>query len=127
MHLDKKVTMELSADATKALQAVAEKYGLVVKAEGGKWTVDNATLKFEFAVINGKGVAITANVRELELYGRRYGFVPTDMGRKFIVRGQTYEVTGLTKRSYKYPVNAKQLSTGKAFKFRPQTVKDNWV
>ena len=125
--LDKKITTDLSMDATKALQAVAEKYGLVVKSRGGKWNSDNATLRFEFATVGQTGVVVTTSVRELELYGRRFGLLPTDLGRKFIVRGQTYEVTGLTKRSYKYPVCATQLSTGKPFKFRPQTVKDNWV
>lgn len=107
-------------EAEAALQAVAEKYGLVLKREAGRFNANNFTAKFTFAVEAADGSGAPAD------FARKASVInlPEDcFGQKFTTYNGTFEVTGINLRARKYPVLGKHTSTGKVYKFTASTVR----
>jgi hypothetical protein len=112
---------QVSDEAEAALQAVAEKYGLVLKRESGRYSANNFTAKFSFAVKAADGSDAPASfARQASLLG-----LPEDCYGKVFQTwgGKSYKVTGINLRARKYPVLGECLRTGKTFKFMSDSVK----
>ena len=79
-------------------------------------------------IINCEGVMLDAASAEnpkrkreasiLDAYAQRHGIKPG----KFFFAGNQYELTGYNSRAPKYPWKAKQVYTGKTYKFPTRTI-----
>lgn len=112
--LDKTAVITLRNEIEAALQAVAFKHKIVIKAGNGQFSGTNATLKLEIAVIDDSGAIVTKEAVAFKQLAVRYGFKPEDLGREFVVRGRKFVLVGIDRNSYKYPVLA--TSNGKTMK-----------
>ena len=102
----------VSDEAEEALQAVADKYGFALKRENGRFSEENLTVKFSFAVPAADGAPADFATKAV-----RVGLDADCWGKQFVSRFDVYEVTGINLRAPKYPVNAKRVSDGRRFKF----------
>lgn len=106
-----------------ALDNLASELGITVRYTGGRFSADNATLRLELAIVDGEGNARTKDRQDFIRYAPMFGLDVTDLGKKFVFRKEEYEISGLARKSYKYPVLAKRTSDGKVFKFPVDAVK----
>lgn len=119
--LDKNAVLALQNDIVAALQTVAAKHGVAIKAGNGTFSGTNATLKLEISVKDANGAVVTKEAQMFKSAAILYGFKPEDLGRTFVVRGKTFTIVGLDRKSHTYPLLA--TSNGKTMKFRLEDVK----
>lgn len=119
--IDRSSCRLLSQEAVAALSAVAEKYGLTVKYNGGNFSPNNAVLKLEFDTVGTDGVA-NSRLADAFTHNAKYiGLNPTDLGRTFKSNGYTFTVSGFNPRARKSPVLATR-SDGKVYRFEADIV-----
>lgn len=118
---------KFTADAEKALEAVAKKHGVQVSYKSARFTSANATMKFEIATIGKDGTAKTQEATDFERYAEQLGFNPSDLGSTFSWQGKTYMIVGLKPRSRKAPVVVESTIDGKRFKMPVDMVKPQKV
>jgi len=111
----------IEADALAALETVATKHGIAFKFGSGRFTADNATLKLEVAVMNADGTAETKEVSDFKAMAQHYGLKAEHLGEEIRIRGTTYTICGLKRKSKKYPIIA-ETANGKRFKFEAAQV-----
>ena len=51
-----------------------------------------------------------------------YGLAPSDLGREFTARGETFRITGLNPNRPRYPVDAERLPDRRGFKLAADMV-----
>ena len=95
----------LDPEFLEALMPVAEKYGLKVCSQGGKFTSYKWTAKFEFVAPEG---AAEHDSKMGRLFGAEF-----DVGFEFTDRGKTYMVTGFNTKKPKNDTEIVRLSDGK--------------
>jgi hypothetical protein len=118
--LDKATVIALRAEIESALAAVATKHGIAIKAGNGNYSGTNATLKLEISVVDASGTTITKEAAAFKQLAILYGFTPEHLGRTFTIRGKSFNLAGIDRKSYKYPVLA--TNGGKTFKLRLEDV-----
>jgi hypothetical protein len=126
IKIDRAFLKKFTRDAEKALEDVADLYGITVTYKGGSYDRNgaNAKLRFEIAAPDAvTGVALSAEVQAFKSLAHVYGLKPEDLGSEFKVRNTVYKITGLKNSRPKYPISAIRVSDGKAFKFPSETVK----
>src|SRR5208282_4789782 len=118
--LDKAAVITLRAEIEAALQAVATKHGIVIKAGNGNYSGTNATLKLEISVVDASGLVVNKEVAAFQRVAVMYGFKPEDLGRSFTVRGKNFTLAGFDSKSRKFPILAS--CNGKMFKLEIDSV-----
>lgn len=109
---------KLAGEAERALQTVAQKYGLKLTYKGGSYGSTQCALKFEFAVVNGDGIAETREAVDFRRAARLYGLEAEDLGRIFkSFAGDRFKIVGLSARAKRYPILAERVRDGARFKF----------
>jgi hypothetical protein len=122
MHtFDKTAVITLRAEIEQALQTVAAKHGIAIKAGNASYSGTNVQIKLEMSVKDASGVTQTKEVSDFKLLAARYGLKPEDLGRTFTVRGKTFTLAGIDRKSFKYPILA--TSNGKMMKLQIADVK----
>ena len=106
---------KLTADAEKALAAVAKKHGVQVSFKSGSFTDSNATMKFTISTIDKDGTVNTKEATDFQRYADQFGLKSSDLGNTFSWGGETYKIVGLRIRS-RSPVIAERIRDGKIFK-----------
>lgn len=109
--------------AEKALQQIAEEFGVQITRKGGNYSDGSATIKFEFAEIGEDGTAKTREAEDFAMYANRYGLEASDLGRDFTSRGDTFTISGCAPRARKMPILATRKADGKRYKFNHHDVK----
>ena len=71
-------------------------------------------------MVDDSGTTVTKEVAAFKSLATLYGFKPEDLGRTFTVRGKSYILTGIDRKSYKFPILVS--CNGKMFKFPLDTV-----
>jgi len=101
-------------ESEQALQAIAQKYNVNIKAGKIKYTNDSFNLDLQVSKkeVNGKSFEQS----EFEKYAFLYGFKPEDYGKKFTMSGKTFTLYGFKSSARTMPVLAKG-SDGKNYKF----------
>ena len=122
--MDRKTLRAFNADAISALEKIADEHNMSIRPGTHRFTDANATLKFELMDVTASGDVLSPEAEAWKLHATRYGFHPDDLGGTFVSRGVTFEITGLKTRRPKYPVSAKNLTTGKPHKFPAELVRD---
>lgn len=91
----------LRADMNKALDAVAQKHGITIKAGNARFTENNVTFKIEAGIIGNDGIAKSRERIALEkLYPQYADKVVKLMGKRGAVSGK---VVGYNSRAKRYP------------------------
>lgn len=118
--LTKKEFAAFRQETEQALQAIAEKYNVNIKAGNISYTNTNFNLKLEVTKkdIGGKSFEQV----EFEKYCFLYGLKPEDYKKQFTLDGKTFTLTGFKPRARKMPVVAIS-QDGKGYKFGEDTVK----
>lgn len=109
----------LGEEINAALQAVATKHGITLKYGGCSFTPTEARFRITgFIPTDG---AETPEAAEFKHYATLVGLLPEHLGQTFECNGNTYRITGMTRRGGKYPILAER--NGKGFKFTVRSVK----
>jgi hypothetical protein len=86
-------------------------------------TGNNCTFKLEVAAKREDGTVVSKEAEDFKRFAKLEGFSPSDLGRKFISNGSEFEVCGYKARSYKRPILAKEIRTGKIYKFTSESIR----
>lgn len=119
---DRVTCKAMNEEVIAALQTVAKKYGVSVKGLGGRFSDQNWVTKIEFAVVGNDGVVQSKEVAAFNQYCHLFGMKREHFGAVFVVQGRKFAICGLKPSAHKMPVLAKEVSTGKTFKFRLEQV-----
>jgi hypothetical protein len=114
----------IGAEATSALTAIAEKFGLTYDAKGGAFNPTVGTLRVagEFGTGDAKRNAFNSVIRFLTDENRQPYFTEDDFGRSFFTHGHTYTITGANPRAPKFAIEADR-DDGADFKFPAKTAR----
>jgi hypothetical protein len=103
---------------------LARATGLAVKVGNCRFNESNAKFELEFAVVAETGIAMTKEARSFILNAALLGMSPDDLGKKFTTsQGNRYEFVGFNSKARTMPMIAREISTGKSFKFTTNTMK----
>ena len=115
--IDRTACRLLSGEIEAALQTIAQKYGLSIRSAGGRFSESEYTCKVECQVKTTSGIPASFAI-EAKMLG-----LPEDChGKVFRSRDRSFQITGIEIRRPKMPVSAKDVSTGKGFKFPVEDV-----
>jgi hypothetical protein len=106
----------------KALQPVAEEFGIKIARGSGSFSPTDYTMKVVCSVKNQDGTYDTPDRTAFKKYARMYGFEPEDLDLKFTWNNSDYRIAGMKPRSKKYPIICER-ADGKKFKFGPDIIK----
>lgn len=122
---DRATVRQILAECEEALRPVAEKHGLTLDRKGKTYYQDALPVMFQLLItkLDEDGNVLTADAKAFQQQAFLYGLEPSDLGREFRSRGDTFRITGLRPRSRKYPILAENVKTGKTYKFHAETVK----
>lgn len=119
--MDKEKIRSIRERMNAVLAPLATEFGITIHAGNASFSATSVTFKVDIAeIIDGK--VQSKQVDDFNKLCHLYGFQPTDLGRKFKVRSEEYEITGLNPRSSKYPIEVKR-SDGKPFRFTEDSVR----
>lgn len=111
-------------DITKALEPVAQKYGLSSLVAGNaSYSPYGSAFTYK---VNGIGDAQAEEVKNVEAqskYAKMLGLPEDAVGRMFTSRGETFKITRIDINKPKYPIIATNLGNGKSYKFPTIMVK----
>jgi len=124
--VDRSTVEMLLDEAEEALGQIAMRHGIVVSRKHCTYSSTEIPVAFKFVVPERTedGEAVDPKETEFRKYARRFGLEPDDYGKMFRTFNGVYRVCGIKPRARKYPVLGRNIDTGKAYKFRPDSVKD---
>ena len=99
------------------LQGIGKQYGITLTVGRGAYGGETGTLKIELATLGENGEAESPAAKEFKQYADLFGLKATDLGRRFVSKGNEFEISGLKPRNRKYPIIGTKLSDGRSFKF----------
>ena len=112
---------ELRNEIMEALTAVGARHGLLVEAEGGRFTSGNFECSFGFRVPHEH--VVEGDRAEFALHAHLFGLTAEDFGKTFTSsRGESFVLAGLKPRNSKYPIIGKDVA-GQRYKFPSEVLK----
>jgi len=112
----------LRADLDAALKGVADKYGINLALGTGRFDPESVTWKLTGNVVRNASVK-TKEALDFERFAASWGLEKSDLGAEFSQGRKSFVITGAKPSSHKYPILAKEIRTGKTYKFSPVLVK----
>lgn len=106
-----------------ALKPIADQHGIQIRSRTGSFGMAIARVRLEISVLRD-GAFETEDRLEFRMFCHRWGLTPAHLDKTFISGGHTYQITGGSRQSKRYPIRAKRLPDGKEFKFAAETVKE---
>ena len=118
--IDKAAAKMIADQSVKALEAVAEELGVNVRYKGGSYDSSTGvfTPKFEFSLEDSARLAF-------ERDAWRFDLTPEHFGKRFLFRGEVYQIQGINTRAPKFPIKAWNVKTRKNFKFPVAAIKES--
>jgi len=114
----------LRRELLKACQDVAEAHGLIV--EGGDLNDIDLRHGFEIGFRVGipmeDGALYSTDKAMFGVLAEHFGLEPSDYGRIFEARGETFRIAAINPNRPKYPVSVERLADGRGFKFPAEDV-----
>lgn len=114
--MDRARAKRLAAAIVAALQPLAEREGLQIRARGGRISDTALMAKIECSELSG-GVAQTPERGAFIEQATLYGLEASDLDAEIKHRGVTYRIVGLSPRKRRYPIVMARQPDGKLFKF----------
>lgn len=122
-QIDRASCKRLRDELDKVLAPLGKKLGLSISAGNASFTPENATFKVKIATLGADGTVRNEEAEAFKKSAILYGLKPEMLNTTFKDwGGDTFEIVGLATRSRKYPVLAKNILTGKTFKFPVEQV-----
>ena len=117
---DRSALRLISDEVEAAVQAIAERHGLTIKAAGGVYGTNEGSVKL---VVKVKQAAsgLSADEDTFRKYAQLYGLEPAWFGQTFRSGGRTYTISGISLTSRTRPVIADR--EGKRFKFDTEDIR----
>ena len=120
------ITREFVRDVRKRIEEALAPLGQELKVRmilgGGTFTSSNATFRLEVAAVDKTGQALTREAEEFRHFATGFGLQPGDLGREFSYLGHRYTITGLNRRSRRFPILADR-KDGRKTKFTDAAVR----
>jgi hypothetical protein len=118
---EKSDVLAISAEVKAALQVIADKYGITLSPKGRTYRRDAMPVFFEFTItaVSADGQVLSREAQDFQKYAAEFTFEPTDLGREFTNRGETFRIVGLKPNAHAYPILGQNVKTGKVYKFPP--------
>jgi hypothetical protein len=121
-----KATLQaLRSEIQAALDAVGTKHGVKLTYGNTRFDGDGLTYtaKLSGAIVASDGSVASKEAQDFKLYAHKYGLKPEHLGAKFKHDGpDDYEILGLKTKARGYPILAKNLTTGRTYKFTASLV-----
>ena len=114
-EITKPFLVTLRAELDAALQAVAEKHGVSIRAGNASFDALHANFKVEVKVLQTAS-GVSGDEAEFRRYAGMVGLQPDVYGKTFVSNGSTFTVSGLSLKSRRMPVLARR-EDGKVYKF----------
>jgi len=110
------------------LQAHLDSFGddeYQVQVGGASFSDNNVRFKVDVNAVGEDGNAVSREAEDFRLYADRWGLRPEDLGREFTRDrdNETFKIVGGKPRSRKYPIIARNVRTGKEYKFDVSAIK----
>ena len=110
-----------TAEVTKAVTAIAEKYGVAVKGASGRFSPSEFSKKFEFFAgaqsgESGHDLKYRADIGYAGMFDMPQ-IKETDYNKIFVSAGQTFRFVGINTRGKRFPIIAQNMTTKKYHKF----------
>jgi hypothetical protein len=112
-----KTLTAISADIKLALEAIAVKHGVALAMGRGRYTHTQGTLKVEVSLLGSDGKGVDKYAEAFTQLADLYGFKASELGTQFKFGNNTFQIIGLNTKAKAYPILAKNVATGKGFKF----------
>lgn len=124
-QFDRPSVRKILEECRAALEPIAEKYGLALDRKGSTYRPDALPVMLQFLIkeTDEDGNVMSAAAKDFQKYAAMFDLDPSDLGREFTSRGETYRITGLKTKSRKYPILGEHVRTGTTYKFPVETVK----
>ena len=119
--MDRSKAKILGEEMEQALQLVAKRHGVQIRAGRGAFTKTTFEARFEVAE-TVKGVAQTPERATFARMVKLYGLATGDLGKTFSQDGYTFKIVGLNTRRRRYPVVVERQPDGKRFKFGAEAI-----
>lgn len=116
----------LRADIDEALEAVAKKHGISLKAGSAKFSPISFKMTIEGEVLDEAGASAEAKA-EWGFYRTMFGFEASDFGRQFAYKREIYKITGINANAPKYPIQAVSIIGAKPMRFPIELVKRGFL
>jgi hypothetical protein len=114
-QFDRQNLRVLAAELETALKPIADKYGIVFKPGGTRFSPESAIFKIEGATVGTTGEVRSKERESFKQLAELYGMKTEMLDGEVVFRGELYTIVGLSPRRSKFPVNIKRLSDGKVF------------
>ncbi len=123
-NLTPELCERLRRDLLKACQSVAETHGLTV--EGGELNdIDlrhGFDIGFRVGIPMEDGAIYSPDKAMFEVLAPHFGLEPSDYGRTFKSRDETFRIVAINPNRPKYPISAERVADGRGFKFPADNV-----
>jgi len=110
---------QIRADIKKALNEIGQKHGISLDMGN----ISYESTKFSSKITGTVGDGSEHAKKEFERNCWRYQIPESWYGKQFTADGQTFEITGITTRARKNPINFKDVKTNKSYKAAASYVK----
>jgi len=100
-------------------------FGLSLDVKGGQFNREgtNVTLKVEVSTVTKDGTVLTKAAEDFKSMAFMYGLEPEDLGRTFKFKDQHVQIIGLLPKRRKFPIEGKNMDTGKVMLYPIDIVK----
>jgi hypothetical protein len=114
-------TLRVAIDA--ALESVGKQYGVKLTASGkGHFGGATGDITVDIATIAQDGTVVTKEVSDFKKYHELFNLKPEHLGAKFTQGRDTFEIAGLSMNAKRFPILAKNVRTGKMYKFPESSI-----
>ena len=123
--VDRSTVKMILEEARVALDAIAEKHGVILERKHCTYSSTEIPVAFKFVVPERTedGEAIDPKETECRKRAPRFGLEPDDYGKMFKTFNGVFRVCGIKPKARKYPVLGESIINGKIYKFHLDSVK----
>ena len=122
-QINSTVCSNLRDEINEAIQMVANKYGIEIKAGSAKYSTNTAEFKLNVSIVDANGIAQTPEVRDFNHYCTMFGLKKEHLGQTITISGEKMKIVGLKSANRKYPIIAECIYSNKRYKLNEQTVR----
>lgn len=111
----KETVSSLAQEINEALKAIAQKYQIEIKTNGGNFDPERATLKLELQTITDSGIAITKEASAFKQLATVLNLKAEDLFKEFTINNEKYIFMGYATRSSRFSMICKKVSNQKQY------------
>lgn len=111
------------SDFKAAVAELEAESGISLDLGNISFDADQFTTKLTVTIIaEGENPRVAIQKKSLNDFGIRYGLTDADHERRFNFNGKSFAIIGVKSRRQKYPIIAREISTGREFKLPARAI-----